>query len=77
MSVEILVTGEKGDRRRINFGRADKAIVKSEHHSRLPSSLFKTGTWINLCIDVKAIYEYCYLGDQFKYIDAITLGAFC
>lgn len=52
-------------------------MSKSLHHSRLPSCGFKQGMWINLCIDVKGFFEYCYPDLTFKQIDGITLQSFC
>jgi len=43
----------------------------------VPSSSFKTGIWVNLCVDVRSFYQYCYPEDTFQTIEAISLGAFC
>ena len=46
-------------------------------HSRASSAIFKSGIWLNLCIDVKGIFEAFYPDDNFKQIDGILLKAYC
>ena len=77
ISIEFVVTDSKLHKKRINFGRGTKTVTKSLHHSRLPSCGFKQGSWVNLCIDVKSFFEYCYPESTFKQIDGITLQSFC
>ncbi len=77
ISIEVVVTDESGNKKRINFGKGTKTLVVTEHHSRIPSASFKTGSWVNLCLDIKSFYEHCYPDETFKQIDGITLTAFC
>jgi len=37
INIEFIIQGEKYDRRRIFFGRGSKQIIKSDHHSNVPS----------------------------------------
>ena len=77
ISIEIAVTDATLTKRRLNFGKGTKGLVVTEHHSRIPSASFKTGSWVNLCIDVRGFFNHCYPEEEFQSIDGITLTAFC
>lgn len=74
-TVEIAFIDHSNTKRRLVFSQS-REIVRNPLHVRLPSTLFKRDTWVNLCFDVVSFVQVCFPGQTYKHLDQVRVTAF-
>mmetsp|Transcript_13885 Transcript_13885/g.13857 ORF Transcript_13885/g.13857 Transcript_13885/m.13857 type:complete len:103 (+) Transcript_13885:177-485(+) len=74
---EFRIKDNSNNKKRLIFSHSAKSIVKNQLHARIPSSFFRKSIWLNLSINVKEFFEFCFQDSEFVSIDAISISASC
>jgi hypothetical protein len=76
-ALHLAIVDSCGARRRIQLSTATREVVSHPLHARVPLTVVRRGTWLNLCIDLRSVVSGCFPGQGFRSLDAITVTPVC
>lgn len=76
-SLEVSVTNEANLKQRIILSNSNREIVVTALHAKMPCSVIKQNSWLNLCLDLHDLISGCFEGSKMVTIDSIIVSANC
>jgi len=74
---ELLITDISNTKRRILFSTNTREVARTPLHCRIPCMAFIRGSWLNICIDIVDVCNFCFPGQTFRSTEAFVVSAIC
>ena len=68
-AIELMMTDVGGNKRRVVLSTSVREISATPLHAKLPLSLIKRDSWVNLCFDLVSILSDAFPGQTFNNLD--------
>ncbi|XP_064632404.1 protein CFAP20DC-like [Lineus longissimus] len=76
-SLDVGLTDLQNNKRRLVFSTSHKEVSLTPLHAKIPLTIMRRATWVNLCLDMVSLVGETWRGQTFKATESITLSANC
>ena len=76
-SLEVVVLDAANQKRRILMSTSYREISVTAFHVKIPLSILKRGTWLNLCLDLLSFVADSFKGQTYRALESIVVCANC